>query len=172
LLNFSIRLTLGLAGAAAVLATGAPARDSAPSCRGAALAGRFAVVPGSAGAGNISYALRLKNVSAAACTVGGLPAGRLLGSRKEPLPTHVRAERPGARGVPVALRPGQSVVASARFSPDVPGPGETGMGPCEPTAHWFRVAASGGGTTRVKVTPATPVCEHGRLFFSVYRRAR
>jgi hypothetical protein len=39
---------------------------------------------------------------------------------------------------------------------------------CEPTAWSFRVTGQGGGTTLVKLTPPTPVCEHGRLLFSAY----
>jgi hypothetical protein len=45
------------------------------------------------------------------------------------------------------------------------------MGQCEPRAYWFRVPAPGGGTTTVRMLPATPVCEHGALYFSAYRRA-
>jgi len=166
---FSINATLGVCALAAVLASGASGRQTAHGCRGAALAGRFAVVPGSAGAGSISYALRLRNVSASACTLTGLPSGRLLGLRKDALPTHVRADRPGAHAGLVTLRPGRVAVATARFSPDVPGVGETMMGPCEPTAHWFRVTARAGGTTMVGLAPPTPVCEHGQLRFSAYR---
>jgi len=157
--------------AAAILVAGASGHAAAPFCRGSALAGHFAVIPGSAGAGNISYALRLRNVSTAPCTVTGVPVGRLLGLRKDVLPTHVRAARPGAAAPLVTLRPDASTVAVARFSPDVPGPGEGRMGPCERTAFWFRVAARGGGTTAVAVSPPTPVCEHGRLSLSVYRSA-
>ena len=43
------------------------------------------------------------------------------------------------------------------------------MGPCEQTAHWFRVTARAGGTTMVELAPPTPVCEHGQLRFSAYR---
>lgn len=128
-------------------------------------------MPGSAGAGNITYALRLKNTSKASCSVTGLPQGQLLGRRGGRLPTHVRAAFPGAlTAILVTLRPGQSTRATARFSPDVPGTGEQMSGPCEPTAYSFRVTAQGGGTTTVKALPATPVCEHGRLLFSAYGR--
>jgi hypothetical protein len=157
--------------AAAVVVFGASGRTAASACLGASLAGRFAVVPGSAGAGNISYELRLRNTSASPCTVTGLPLGRLLSRRKSPLPTHVRAAHRGAlTAVLVTLRRGQSTFATARFSPDVPGPGEGTIGACEHKAYWFRVTAQGGGTTTVKVLPPTPVCEHGTLFFSAYGR--
>jgi hypothetical protein len=166
----SLRLltVLGLAFAAVAASTSHAAHDLT-RCRGAQLAGSFAVVPGSAGAGNIVYALKLKNTSAAACAVTGLPAGRLLGRLKGPLPTHVRAAFPGVlTAILVRLQPGQSTRATARFSPDVPGTGEQMSGRCERVAYWFKVAAQGGGSTLVKVVPPTSVCEHGRLSFSAY----
>src|SRR5437763_10047741 len=125
----------------AVLVTSAAGRTSASLCRGAALAGRFGVVPGSAGAGNIIYALRLRNVGTSSCTVTGLPAGRLLAVDRAALPTRVRpAQRGALTAVLVTLAPGQSTFATARFSPDVPGPGEGNVGQCERTAYWLRVA--------------------------------
>lgn len=159
---------------AVLLAAGAASCASAAthvtSCTGKELAGTFNVVPGSAGAGNIVYALVLKNVSSSTCTLSGLPQGRLLDASAKPLPTHVVAAFPGAlTSVLVRLTPGKSTRATARFSPDVPGTGEPAAGNrCERTAYWFRVAAQGGGTVKVKLRPATPVCEHGRLQFSAY----
>ena len=50
-------LSVVLAGTTAAGATGIV------MCKGSQLTGSFAAVPGSAGAGNISYRLRLKNVS-------------------------------------------------------------------------------------------------------------
>jgi hypothetical protein len=144
------------------------------SCSGRQLAGAFNVVRGSAGAGNIVYALVLKNVSTSTCHLTGLPLGRLLDKNGKPLPTHVKAAFPGALAAPIArLKPGMTTRATARFSPDVPGVGEPTAGKqCEPTAYWFRVAAQGGGTTKVRMRPATPVCEHGQLQFSAYSAAR
>lgn len=162
-----LALVAALAALAAVSA--AQAGHAAARCRGAQLAGSFAVVPGSAGAGNITYALKLKNVSAATCTVTGLPQGRLLGRRKGTLPTHVRAAFPGGlTAILATLAPGRSTRATARFSPDVPGPGEQVPGRCEPVAYWFRVEGQGGGRATVKIVPPTSVCEHGRLLFSAY----
>jgi hypothetical protein len=147
----------------------AHAGPDAARCRGGQLAGSFAAVPGSAGAGNITYALKLKNISATACTVTGLPQGRLLGRRKGALPTHVRAAFPGAlTAILATVPPGRSTRATARFSPDVPGVGEQVTGRCEPIAYWFRVTGQGGGSTTVKIVPRTSVCEHGRLLFSAY----
>jgi hypothetical protein len=143
-------------------------------CQGAQLAGTFKAVPGSAGAGNISYALTLKNVSHTACTVTGLPQGRLLGKTGKLLPTNVRAAAPNTlTAVLVHLAPGASTRATARFTPDVPGPGEPVAGThCEAVAYWFRVTAPGGGVTKVKISPPTPVCVHGRLLFSAYTVVR
>lgn len=155
--------------AAAAVATSAVAHADA-SCRGSQLKGTFNVVRGSAGAGNITYKLVLKNVSTRMCTVTGLPEGRLLGKTGRALPTHVRAATPGMlTAILVHLAPGKTTFATARFSPDVPGPGEPAAGSkCEPSSWWFRVLGQGGGTTKVKVGPPTPVCEHGQLLFSGY----
>ena len=124
---------------------------------------------GSAGAGNISYRLTLENISAKKCLLTGLPVVQLLGKKGGKLPTKVQAEFRGAlTAILVTLAHGQSTHATARFSPDVPGVGEQGVGQCEPTAYSLRVTAKGGGTTTVKISPATPVCEHGRFLFSAY----
>jgi hypothetical protein len=147
-------------------------RTAAVPCAGSQLSGRFAVVYGSAGAGNIVYKLTLKNTSTRTCTVTGLPQGQLLGKTKQKLPTHVRAAHANQlTAVLVTLAPGHSTYATARFSPDVSGTGEQTIGQCEPKAYWFRVRAPGGGTTTVKVLPPTSVCEHGTLSFSAYGRA-
>jgi hypothetical protein len=144
-------------------AHGRTASASAAPCRGGALRGTFSVVPGSAGAGNIVYKLRLRNVSTAACFVTGIPGLRLLARNGTNLPTHATPENRGAlTAVMVLLRPGRSASATARFSPDVPGPGEGAANrQCEPTAYKLRVSPNGGGSLVVPVTPATPVCSHG-----------
>lgn len=168
--GMKISLAALVVGAVAALsASTAFGHKAASSCAGDQLAGRFAVVLGSAAAGSISYKLTLKNVSAETCTLTGLPLGQLLGKQKVKLPTHVRAAHPGAlTAILVTLGTGASTFATARFSPDVSGPGEQGKGACEPKAYWFRVRAQGGGTTTVQVSPPTPVCEHGTLFLSAY----
>jgi hypothetical protein len=154
---------------AAVSSTTAAARSDA-SCTGKQLKGSFAVVRGSAGAGNISYKLVLKNVSTRTCTLTGLPQGRLLSKSGKALPTRVKAAfPPGLTAILVRLAPGKTTFATARFSPDVPGTGEPTAGRnCEPTSWFFRVAGQGGGATIVKLAPPTPVCEHGQLLFSAY----
>src|SRR5947209_9985130 len=123
--------------AAAASATSAVAHSDA-SCTGTQLKGTFNVVRGSAGAGNITYKLVLKNVSTRMCTLTGLPEGRLLGKIGKALPTHVRAASPGMlTAILVRLAPGKTTFATARFSPDVPGPGEPAAGTkCERTAWW------------------------------------
>jgi hypothetical protein len=165
-----ISLAALMVGAVAALsASTASGHRTAADCAGNQLAGRFAVVYGSAGAGNIVYKLSLKNTSATPCTVTGLPAGQLLAKTKTKLPTHIRAAYPGRlTAILVTLAPGGSAFATARFSPDVPGPGEGTIGRCEPKAYWLRVSAPGGGATTAKIVPPTSVCEHGTLSFSAY----
>jgi hypothetical protein len=169
----SSRLALLLLGAviAAVavsgVASGAPASPS--PCVARQLTGTFSAVPGSAGAGSISYALRLRNVSQTTCWVSGLPQIRLVGKTGKLLPTRVRPSHPGAlTAVRVVVAPYGYTTATARFSPDVPGVGENGPGPCEPTAYRARVVPPpGGGTLVAPLKPATPVCEKGSMVVSV-----
>jgi hypothetical protein len=162
--------------ATAALATGACASGAThviASCSGSQLAGTFKVEPGSAGAGNIVYRLTVTNTSAKTCTLTGLPLVRLYGRTGKALPTHVvPAFRPGLTAVLVRLAPHGFAHATARFSPDVPGPGEGGRTQCEPRAFWLHLAGRTGGLAEVPVRPATPVCEHGQLQLSVYSPGR
>jgi hypothetical protein len=167
-----LALAAALAAAAATAAHAAPA-TSLP-CRGADLAGTFTHIPNSEGAGQTSYRLRLRNTSTRACFVSGIPSLRLLGRRGRALPTHVRPARPGiATAVRVDLAPGAAATATARFSPDVPGPGEPTAGrSCERPAYRVRVTPPpGGGTLLAPVRPPTPVCEHGSMELSLLTRA-
>ena len=141
--------------------------SSAKPCTGAQLAGTFTLVPGSAGAGQIVYALRLKNTSSTPCTLRGTPSGTLLGSTGAALPTHVRAGGAG-RTRRVVLQPGASAIAQARFSPTVAGPGDSQSGTCQPTAHTLQVTPTGGGVTDAAIKPPTSVCEQGSLNFEPY----
>jgi hypothetical protein len=164
-----------LAAAAASLASATSAAFAGSSgpgpapCRTGSLAGAFSLVPGSAGAGNVVYALRLRNVSRTRCLVSGLVGLRLLDAHGRALPTRVRPARPGtSTAVRVVLAPGASASASARFSPDVPGPGEQTAGPCEPRAFRARVTVPAAGPAlSVRVAPPTAVCEHGGMQVSV-----
>jgi Protein of unknown function (DUF4232) len=169
------RLTLLalIVSASAAVVGSAAATQTTPLCTGAALTGRFAVVPGSAGAGNIVYQLVLRNRSSRTCAVTGLPSLALLGRFGKALPTHVRAASANTlTAVIVRLAPGKSARATARFSPDIPGPGEPVVGrQCERTSYRAAVHAPGGGNVIVPIAPPTPVCEHGQLQFSAYQKA-
>ena len=137
---------------------------SAPPCTGAELAGTFVLVPGSAGAGQIEYALTLTNTSQAACYVRGVPRATLLNATAAALPTHVTAAG-GETPTRVVLQPGAASVAHARFSPDVPGQGDSQSGACQPQAHTLQVMPNGGGVTDAAIKPSTSVCEQGTLNF-------
>jgi uncharacterized protein DUF4232 len=142
-------------------------------CPAAHLTGTFKSVPGSAGAGNIVYALRLRNTSSAHCYVTGIPGLTLLDRHGKALPSHPFPSQPGAlTAVLVDLAPGKTATATARFSPDIPGTGEPTMGQCEPKAYWLRVAPNGGGTLRAPIQPPTPVCEHGGMTWTVLTSQR
>lgn len=157
-----------------LLASFLVAAQLAAPCAAARLSGTFAVVPGSAGAGNIVYALRLKNTSSAACTLTGIPGVTLVGRSGTRLPTHPFPAHPGAlTAVLVTLAPGRSAKATARFSPDVPGPGEPVSGTrCEPVAYTLLVRPNGGGTLRAPIRPPAPVCEHGGMTWQVLTQSR
>ena len=75
------------------------------------------------------YALVLRNRSSRSCAVSGLPQVTLLGLHGKMLATHVRAASANLRAAPlILLKHGDSASATARFSPDVPGPGEQQRG--------------------------------------------
>jgi hypothetical protein len=159
-----------LAAAVAVAVPVATGTGAASPCTGSQLTGSFNVVPGSAGAGNIVYRLRVKNTSATTCFVSGLPSATLLDQAGHKLPTHVIFDgMPGMlTAIMVQLAHGATATTTARFSPDVPGAGEPQMAQCEKTAYKLRVTPNGGGSTVVTVGPPTPVCEHGTLQFKAY----
>jgi hypothetical protein len=139
-----------------VTATTAASTDP---CSGGQLSGRFAVVAGSSGAGQIAYALKLTNTSQTSCSVL-LAQVQLLDSNGSPLPTHLS----GSTGASVLLSAGASAVANARFSPDVSGQGDSQGGPCQPTAHTLLVSLAS-GSVDAPIQPPTTVCEQGRLTF-------
>jgi hypothetical protein len=152
----------------AALAVLFAAHISAP-CTAGQLSGTFKGVPGSAGAGNIVYALRVRNTSTHQCYVTGIPGVTLLDRSKRKLPTHPRPSQPGAlTAVLVTLAPGKSTTATARFSPDIPGTGEQTIGQCEPKAYWLRVTPNGGGAFLAPIQPPTSICEHGGMSWSVF----
>ncbi|MGZ4289333.1 MAG: DUF4232 domain-containing protein [Gaiellaceae bacterium] len=143
--------------------------SSAKACSGTQLAATFAQVPNSAGAGQIAYALKVKNTSGSPCFVHGIPKGTLLGANGTPLPTHVKAA--GGGGKKVVLPAGASAMAQARFSPDVAGQGDSQSGACQPQAHTFQLTADGGGVTEAAIKPPTSVCEQGTLTFEAFQYA-
>ena len=140
--------------------------SSAKPCEGGQLTGTFALLPGSAGAGQIEYALTVKNTGSP-CSLRGIPRATLLGVSGAALPTHVRAAGTGgARRV--VLQHGASAVADARFSPSVPGEGDSQSGICQPTAHTLQVTPTGGGLMDAAIKPPTSVCEQGTLEFEAF----
>ena len=153
--------------------TNTPAPPTAAACGGGDLGGGFSEVPGSAAAGSITYALTLTNTSSTACSVSGIPKLQLVDAQGGAVPTTVSAAQPGQpTWAKIVLQPGGSATADARFSPDVPGPGEPQTQPspgqpqaCEPTAHQLQVTV-GVDSVTVPVSPPTPVCSHGALRLS------
>lgn len=136
---------------------------SATMCAAGDLGGVFKVVPGSAGAGQISYELVLTNTSQHDCIVTGMPTLQLLAASGSTLPTHEDAAHPGqATAALITLHPGEAASAQARFSPDVAGPGDQQSGACQPKAATVRVSV-GSGTLDAPVQPPTSVCEQGAL---------
>jgi hypothetical protein len=154
-----------------VTTTAAPAPSSAAgACNASDLTGTFAVLAGSAGAGNIVYTLHLTNASQQSCFLSGIPDVQLLDANGKALPTKPVPAQAGAQTAAKAiLAPGASASSQARFSPDVPGVGESGN-PCEPKASTLRVTV-GNGTLDVKIDPPTSVCSHGSLQLSNYTTA-
>jgi uncharacterized protein DUF4232 len=141
------------------------------ACTHTQLTGTFAEVPGSAAAGQIEYLLTLQNVSGSTCWLDALPLpAKLLDASGSPLPTkEVRAEDAVQSTPPATLEPGTAGTATVRFSPDVPGPGDSQSGLCQPRAHTLELTATGGGTVDVPVQPPTSVCERGTLNFDLLR---
>ena len=158
----TVTVTTTAAGTTTTTAASAP-------CAAGSLQGSFDVVPGSPGAGQISYTLKLTNVGATPCYVSGIPQVQLLGTTGGALSTSASAEPPAPASPPkVSLLHGGSAVAEARFSPDVNGTGDSTTGQCEPTATVLRVTAPGGGTLDAPIQPPTPVCEQGSLHFRIF----
>lgn len=158
----TVTVTTTAAGTTTTTAASAP-------CAAGSLQGSFDVVPGSPGAGQISYKLTLTNTGATPCFVSGIPQVQLLGTTGGALATSASAEPPAPANPPkVSLQHGGSAVAEARFSPDVNGTGDSTTGQCQPTATVLRVTAQGGGTLDAPIQPPTPVCEQGSLHFKVF----
>jgi len=139
------------------------------ACAAGALQASFDGIEGSAGAGQISYGLKLTNTSSTPCYVSGVPVGQLLGTTGDALPTTISAEPGQGPGAKVTIQPNKSATAEARFSPDVPGTGDQQGGRCQPVATVLRVTAPGGGTVDAPVQPPTSVCERGSMHFRPFK---
>lgn len=135
----------------------------ASRCDAASLSGSFAVILGSQGAGNVAARLVLTNHTASPCTTGGYVGLQLVGSNGASLPTNVQRAAGVAPGANFVLGPGASASMSARFSPDVPGPGDSQTGACQPSAAATLVIAPNGMHQFQVPGPASPVCERGTL---------
>jgi len=133
------------------------------ACTGAQLSGTFKEAAGGGGAGQIEYILTLTNTSNTSCTLSGKPVAVLLDQNGSVLPTHVTGNI--VTVLLVNLAPGGSATATARFSPDVPGTGDSQSGACQPKAYTLRVTPNGGGTVDAPIKPPTSVCERGTLNF-------
>jgi hypothetical protein len=139
--------------------------SAARPCQGTDLTAVFALIPNSAGAGQIAYALMVKNSSQSPCWVQGIPKGTLLGANGTVLPTNVKGSGGGRR---IVLPPGASATAQARFSPDVAGAGDSQSGACQPQAHTFQLTAQGVSVTEAAIKPPTSVCQRGTLNFEPF----
>ena len=139
---------------------------STKPCAGTQLVATFVLIPNSAGAGQIAYALAVKNSSQSSCSVHGIPNGTLLTENGTALPTHVKTS--GAGGKRVVLPPGASATAQARFSPDVASDGDSQSGACQPQAHTFELTTRSGGVTEAPIKPPTSICQQGTLHFEPF----
>ncbi len=140
-----------------VTATGG---SSTAACTGSQLSGTFNVVTGSEGAGQIAYTLTITNTSSTMCTLT-VQSLLLLDASGSRLPTKTSGDLPLADD----FEPGDSTIATARFSPDVPGAGDSQSGACQPKAYTLQVTPTGGGTLDAPIKPPTSVCERGTLTF-------
>jgi hypothetical protein len=134
-------------------------------CVSAGLRGGFTLIPGSQGAGNVVGRIVLTNVGPAPCRTGGYVGMQLLAANGQPLPTTVEREVASVQPVLVVV-PGASASATARWSPDVAGPGDSTSGQCQPTATATDITPPNDRTHLVVPGPGTSVCERGILVVS------
>jgi len=125
-------------------------------CTGSDLSASFDAVPGSQGAGNIVYALKLTNTGSSSCDLT-ITTFQLLDASGADVPTNIQP--PPA----TSIGSGESIGYNARFSPDVNGTGDNTNGSCQPTSATLRVTLAGGGTVDAPIQPPTPVCEQGSM---------
>ena len=125
-------------------------------CTGNDLTASFDQLAGSAGAGHISYVLKLTNTSSNTCALR-LVGLQLLNASGIQLPTLASPS-----SIPVDVAAGASRSYEARFSPDVAGVGDNQTGACEPVASTLRVMV-GSDTVDAPIKPPTSVCEQGSM---------
>ena len=130
------------------------------ACTASDLSASFDVQPGSAGAGNITYVLKLTNTSTTGC-VFTPSILQLVDAKGAQVPTHAQPA-----SVPKNIVAGGSISYEARFSPDVAGTGDNTTGACEPVASTLQVTV-GSGTVNAPINPPTSVCEQGSMQFRV-----
>jgi hypothetical protein len=135
--------------------TTAASGGSASPCSANDLTATYRVLPGSAGAGNIVYTLKVTNSSQAACTVSGIPSIAYLDATGAALKSSIYPNGAGTAAL-VTLQPGASASADVRFSPDVD--------PCDPgTATMLKLTLPDSTSLTTKIDPQTRLCGNGGL---------
>ncbi|WP_370376543.1 DUF4232 domain-containing protein [Catenulispora sp. GAS73] len=125
--------------------------------------GTWRVVPDSEGAGHVAADLTFQNTSAHSCTVAGFPGISLLASNDRTLPSYIVKDN-SAAVTTITVAPGAFVHAEMRYSPNVPGPGESQNGQCEPTTVHAQAQLPGDSAwAHITLDNPTPVCEKGEL---------
>ncbi len=155
---------LGLFAAPEIVAGATRGPQRLSLCSDSDVAVSFGEVSGRQGAGQTSYALRVKNASSKTCR-GGVPQLVLIGKDGANLPTKITIGCSNCNAAVIGLKPGISAWSEARFSPDVPPPGEGHSGGrCEPPAFAVRVTLPGTtGSVEGLIRPPTSVRSHGSI---------
>lgn len=132
-------------------------------CTVANLQATFSVIPNSQGAGNEVARIVLTNSGSTVCQTYGYVGMLLLGANGAALPTDV-VRVPGTSNYPIInLAPGASASATARFSPDIPGTGDSQTGACQPTATSTEITPPDNTAHLIVPGPGTSVCEGGTM---------
>ncbi|MBV8064460.1 MAG: DUF4232 domain-containing protein [Actinobacteria bacterium] len=143
------------------------------ACAASSLQGDFVGVPGSAGAGQITYRLTLTNTGPTPCYLSGIPQVQLLSTTGVALPTSPSVQPNQGTAAKISLAHGKAATSDARFSPDVPGTGDNQApgSPCQPVATVLLVTAPGGGKLDAPIQNPTSVCEGGSMRFTNFAAA-
>ena len=136
-------------------------RPAIVACVASLLKGSFLIIPGSSGAGHVEARVVLTNVSSRTCTTFGYVGMQLLGASDTPLPTHV-VRSPGPEPH-LTLGPGSAASALARFSPDIPGPGDATSGACQPVAQGTEITPPDDTHFLVASGLNSSVCSRGTI---------